>query len=70
VHQVTGKGPRVRFDGVGACFLEFGEGNVAKIETDFFSGPSPTVNFVGPSPAFKPDKARFADERIARWFKP
>jgi sulfide:quinone oxidoreductase len=70
VFQVTGQGPRGRFDGVGACFLEFGEGNVAKIEADYFSGPSPNVNFVGPSPDFKPQKTQFAEERIARWFKP
>lgn len=69
VHKVTGQGPRGRFDGVGACYLEFGEGNVAKIETDFFSGPSPSVNFLGPSAEYKPHKTRFAEERLGRWFK-
>jgi sulfide:quinone oxidoreductase len=69
VHKVTGQGPRGRFDGVGACYLEFGEGNVAKIEADYFSGPSPQVNFVGPSLEFKPHKTAFAEDRLARWFK-
>jgi sulfide:quinone oxidoreductase len=69
VHKVTGKGPRGRFDGVGACFLEFGEGNVAKVEADYFSGPSPRVDFLGPSPEFKPHKTTFAETRLQRWFK-
>lgn len=67
--KVKGAGARGKFDGVGACYLEFGDGNVAKIDANFFGGPAPDVKFVGPSKDLLPQKTLFASERIDRWFK-
>lgn len=66
--RVRGAGEPGRFDGVGACYLEFGDGNVAKVAADYFSGPEPRVEFLGPSAEFIPEKVRFAEQRLARWF--
>lgn len=67
--QVRGTGEVTRFDGRGTCYLEFGGGTVAKVEANFLGGPEPDVRFVGPSPAFRPDKEAFASDRLKRWFR-
>ena len=68
VYRIHGKGSPGRFDGAGTCYLEFGKGNVAKIEANFLGGPTPDVRFVGPSEEFKADKIEFGSSRIKRWF--
>ncbi|HEX5614440.1 MAG TPA: FAD-dependent oxidoreductase [Acidimicrobiia bacterium] len=67
--RVRGTGTPGRFDGVGACYLEFGEGNIAKVAADYLSGPEPRVEFLGPSAEYVPDKEQFAATRLARWFR-
>lgn len=68
--RVRGTGEPGRFDGVGACYLEFGDGNIAKVDADYLGGPEPRVAFLGPSAEYVPDKERFAASRLARWFRP
>lgn len=68
-YRIQGTGSPARFDGVGACFLEFGGGMVAKIEANFLGGPTPNVRFVEPSKEFRADKEAFASTRLTRWFR-
>ena len=60
--------PPAPFDGKGTCYIEFGDGLVAKVEADFLSGPSPTGTLTGPSREIAAEKAAFAADRRARWF--
>jgi sulfide:quinone oxidoreductase len=57
-----------RNPGAGSCYIEFGAGQVGRVDVDFFSGPKPTGVFQPPSAALRADKARFGAERRARWF--
>mgnify|MGYP000044070846 CR=1 FL=1 len=57
-----------RFDGRGACYLEFGAGRVGRVDIDFFSGPKPTGTLQGPSDDLVADKHHFGSSRRARWF--
>ena len=68
VYRLNGSGSPGQFDGSGTCYLEFGDGKVAKIEANFLGGPAPSVRFVGPSKEFRPDKDLFASSRLNRWF--
>lgn len=68
INAVSGEANPMHFDGTGTCFLEFGAGQVAKINANFLGGPEPNVTLDGPSDAFRSDKEQFEQERIARWF--
>jgi sulfide:quinone oxidoreductase len=68
-HRITGEGAPGRFDGVGACFVEVGNGAVAQIQANFLGGPAPDVRFVGPDPSYGADKEAFEATRLARWFR-
>jgi sulfide:quinone oxidoreductase len=57
-----------RYEGEGNCYIEFGGGRVAKVVANFFGGPSPTAEVVGPTEELAADKAAFAPTRRARWF--
>ena len=63
-----GGGPIVPYDGKGWCYIEFGDGNVGKVDADFLTGPVPTAPFVGPSRELAAEKLEFAAARRARWF--
>jgi sulfide:quinone oxidoreductase len=56
------------YDGRGICYLEFGEGRVAKVDVTFRAGHAPTGQFVDASAALAADKAEFGRSRIRRWF--
>jgi sulfide:quinone oxidoreductase len=57
------------FDGTGACWIELGDHEVARIDVDFFSTPgSPITSFTAPSEATAAEKAEFGASRGARWF--
>jgi sulfide:quinone oxidoreductase len=57
-----------RYEGDGHCYLEFGGGQVGKVEANFLGGPAPTARLVGPSRELAADKEAFASSRRARWF--
>ena len=57
-----------KYDGRGACFVEFGGGRVGQVEVDFLSGPKPTGIFREPSEALVAEGERFGVNRAARWF--
>jgi len=56
------------YDGHGLCYLEFGNGQVARVDITFLSGQPPSGIFGGPSLEFAADKSEFGSSRIRRWF--
>lgn len=57
------------FDGTGACWIEFGDHEIARIDVDFFSTPgNPITSFTAPSETTAAEKAEFGASRSARWF--
>ncbi|MDA0770014.1 MAG: FAD-dependent oxidoreductase [Chloroflexi bacterium] len=56
------------YDGRGSCYIQFGIDSVARVDVDFFSGPSPTGTFQEPSVALVGEKEEFGSTRRARWF--
>jgi sulfide:quinone oxidoreductase len=56
------------YDGRGLCYLEFGEGKVARVEVTFLSGQVPAGVYDAPTEVFAEDKAEFGTTRIQRWF--
>jgi sulfide:quinone oxidoreductase len=56
------------YDGRGACYVEFGAGQVGRVDVDFLSGPKPTGTFQEPSGDLVTEKQHFGSSRRARWF--
>jgi sulfide:quinone oxidoreductase len=68
VAAVRGDEPPGPYDGLGACFVEFGAGLVGRVAVDFLGGPRPTGTFEQPSAALVAEKTEFGSSRRARWF--
>lgn len=66
--EIRGDADPEPYDGLGSCYIEFGFGNVARVDVDFLSGPSPTGTFQPPSDALAAEKVEFGSSRAARWF--
>ena len=64
-----GAGP-APYTGRGSCYVEFGHGQVGRVDVDFLSGPKPTGTFQAPSEALVAEKGVFGSSRITRWFGP
>lgn len=57
------------YDGTGACYVEFGEHVVARVDVDFFSSPGrPSGTFTVPSEQTADEKAEWAAALRTRWF--
>lgn len=56
------------YTGAGSCYIEFGKGEVARVDVDFFSGPKPVGIHHESSAALVTDKEYFGSSRKARWF--
>jgi sulfide:quinone oxidoreductase len=52
----------------GLCFLEFGNGEVGRVDVDFRADGRLTAPLLGPAPAYAAQKAEFGAVRRARWF--
>ena len=57
------------YKGNGTCYIEFGDGQVGKVEVDFFTGPSPFGTYTEASVDLVADKQYFGSSRESRWFK-
>ena len=69
IARIRGAAEPPGYDGTGACFMEFGNREVAGVAVDFFSTPGhPTGTFTEPSMEMAAEKAAFGPERHARWF--
>jgi len=60
--------PPPGFDGRGLCFLEFGAGQAALVEGNFFAEPEPEVRLREPAPEHARAKRSFEAERLDGWF--
>jgi sulfide:quinone oxidoreductase len=56
------------YEGAGSCYVEFGGGEVGKVEVNFFGGPEPVAELLGPSTELRAEKEEFASTRRERWF--
>ena len=56
------------YNGAGTCYIEFGGGQIGRVDVDFFSGPKPTGTYHEPSLDLRADKVQFGASRRARWF--
>jgi sulfide:quinone oxidoreductase len=65
--SIRGDGTRSS-GGTGLCFLEFGKGEVGRVDVDFHAAGGPTAPLLGPAPGFVAQKAEFGAVRRARWF--
>lgn len=61
-------GTVARYEGTGVCYLEFGNGTVATVDSNFLGGPQPVTDFGAPTAAHAAEKAAFAADRRERWF--
>jgi sulfide:quinone oxidoreductase len=68
IAQLRGGPSPEAYKGAGACYVEFGRGQVGRVDVDFLSGPKPTGTFQEPSEALVAEKANFGSSRIQRWF--
>jgi sulfide:quinone oxidoreductase len=68
VARVRGESSATTYDGRGICYLEFGAGEVAKVDVTFLSGQAPTGDIDGPTLALAEEKRAFGSERAYRWF--
>lgn len=55
------------YTGAGSCYIEFGKGEVARVDVDFFSGPKPFGIHHDASAALVMDKEQFGSSRKNRW---
>ena len=67
--SIRGAGARTS-GGNGLCFVEFGNGEVGRVDVDFRADGRPTAPLLGPAPAYAAEKAEFGAVRRARWFGP
>ena len=56
------------YAGAGSCYIEFGGGEVARVDVNFLGGPKPTAAFNRPSAELAEEKRRFGSSRRHRWF--
>jgi sulfide:quinone oxidoreductase len=68
IAKLRGGAPPDAYNGRGACYVEFGHGQVGRVDVDFLSGPKPTGTFQEPSEALVAEKMRFGSSRLERWF--
>ena len=68
IARVRGDAASIHYDGHGMCYLEFGHGQVARVDVTFFSGQAPSGDLEGPSAVLAADKIEFGTSRIRRWF--
>jgi sulfide:quinone oxidoreductase len=69
ISRIRGESEPPGYDGTGACWIELGGHQVARVDVDFFSTPGhPTGTFTEPSDVIAAQKAEFGASRRARWF--
>jgi sulfide:quinone oxidoreductase len=69
IARIRGEQEPPGYGGAGACYVEFGGNEVARVDVDFFSTPGhPTGTFTPPSILTAEEKAAFGSSRAARWF--
>jgi sulfide:quinone oxidoreductase len=65
---ITGKGEARRFEGLGECFVEMGDGKAGFARGNFYAEPAPTVKMYTPGPHWHAAKVLFEKDWWRRWF--
>ena len=68
IAEVQGGEMPAAYAGAGSCYVEFGAGQVGRVDVDFLSGPAVTGGFLEPSLALVGEKQEFGSSRKKRWF--
>ncbi len=68
VSVIRGGAPPAPYEGMGSCYVEIGEGRVARVDVNFLGGPKPTGTFRPPHDELVAEKANFGASRVERWF--
>jgi sulfide:quinone oxidoreductase len=68
IATLRGSTPPDAYRGRGSCYIEFGGGQVGRVDVDFLSGPKPTGTYHEPSGTLVDEKQHFGSSRRARWF--
>jgi sulfide:quinone oxidoreductase len=68
IAQARGGSSPDAYKGRGSCYIEFGHGQVGRVDVDFLSGPKPSGTFQAPSEALVAEKVAFGSSRTQRWF--
>src|SRR5215471_3982389 len=68
IAQLRGGPSPKPYKGQGSCYVEFGHGQVGRVDVDFLSGPKPTGTFQQPSASLVDEKVHFGSSRLQRWF--
>ena len=68
IAEIRGDPPPGPYRGTGACYVEFGQGLVGRVNIDASSGPPPKGTFDGPSKELAAEKREFGASRRANWF--
>jgi sulfide:quinone oxidoreductase len=68
IAQLRGGPSPEAYAGAGSCYIEFGRGEVGRVDVNFLSGPKPTGTLQAPSAALVAEKAHFGSSRLQRWF--
>ncbi|WP_147917264.1 NAD(P)/FAD-dependent oxidoreductase [Ruania zhangjianzhongii] len=68
IEQVRGGSSAAEYGGQGVCLMEFGGGQVAKVDVTFAPDRAPYGGMVGPSVENAQEKQSFGAERARRWF--
>ncbi len=66
--EVTGQGAHRRFDGVGSCFVEMGNGVAAYAKGNFYAEPAPAMTLRSPSRFWHWSKIYVEKRWLRRWF--
>jgi sulfide:quinone oxidoreductase len=69
IAEFNGKVFSGRYPGAGSCYVEFGEGKVARADVDFLSNPNPTGVHFEASVLLADEKRAMEQRNIARWFE-
>ena len=67
VAKILDSGEADPFDGKGACYVEFGDALVGRMDADFLPGRPATAPFSGPSVEVANEKRDFVEIRRKRW---
>jgi sulfide:quinone oxidoreductase len=68
VAELRAGGDGTGYEGRGSCYIEFGGGEVGRVDVDFLGGPKPTGTYHAPSRELVAEKQDFGASRAARWF--
>jgi sulfide:quinone oxidoreductase len=67
IAEVRGHPASDEYDGRGMCYLEFGDGQVARVDITFLAGQPPFGTLEAPSLALAREKSDFGTSRVRRW---